>query len=1435
MISGGHECDQEDITNMDVFEHQKENIQPLKRGRSAKMLAKLYGDNQNTGKKESDTNTKINSSAKANWVQSEENKFLKEIESLNLEENDDPIDIYFRYARWSIEVNTASQGNNHLIQLLEKPLRLFRDQERYRNDTRYLKLWLWYIELIQQSQEDVFQYLLSNKIGDALALFYEEYAGHLESKQKISKADEIYQLGINRKAQPLERIQKKYTNFQQRVVAFTKYQIKHGSEALDTNTSTKKDTQNTITNNNRKMLGVKMSSADAQSVQANVINKGSFSQPFRNNANSKIKVYSDPDNNTQNSQHVQIDQKWEDIGTDSTRRKENIREASQWKGQKIHQNSFLNAPANTTSGTGFGNNKPKKFQVHVDVDDDVSSKEHSSNLSNSKSNIEQKDAIKALGNKKIKDVSGTTELLEKNNTKNQKDEEISKEIINNPTKSVKEITYIDLKTLYSPEIDTSNINSSVGSINMPPEYSIEMVRAMQQKYRIKITTTHESSKNSSNNYSSKSLTQKNLTTSSPLESPNNKIEVATAFDNDTTISLKIRKGLPSDSRNIQSSNNQGTIKRESFNQSSNNTHKDRVSDYNQNYENINSDFSAPTIHTIDAQRQMLEIWQGAENSSDDEVASDSDKEHSVLKPSLKNMIPNDDYQFTMGPVIPLGSLKDMSFGLTPNIQKKSKFETFADSNENNENSNPQNLPNSSVKTPTNKLFGTVRKVLETKTGKLEPIKENNFKNLETIDQGRNYINENNNSPKNEIGKKGGRKNDYINDFESTRMTTGRIPTITGAHTLDSLTASSSMGYVEAFVDTNIMYTNTNMDTGAPKSSFADFTNLSSRSSLVKITPIYNELEEHGINNEHQNKSENKGISLENSPNKSLKKQNRDNDSFNSAIYSDSDSETGLESVGNSGYQNHNPTGLQNELGSEKLEHLGKQPESQKFTVFRDETSIIHIDEPKDTRSITQTEMKNNVNSEFHNDSVRDYHDSDMVKSVIEPFWPLARNVYLTLLDKISVPVESFQGYHDCIDLGSKAMNIAEIYSKLSVKGSEKKNKTSDEIYLQVGLDNGEGYLDFLVHQISGVGGFAQIYLVSAGNENSRYNILKTELPANVWEFYITRTLQMRLIGTGKNKRGYETASLFLNPISVFEYTDVTLTQFDYLQYGTLLDAVNLWNGSEPLTLLIVTQVIRSVLAMHSVEIVHTDIKPENLMLDFDSYLSAFEKNLGSEDKVLKNCVYSATETGSFVSLIKLIDMGRSVDWSVLHKDQLLRVKPASLVDTDKDTISSKDGYDPIITGDVPVWSPHADWIGVARVTYLLLFGSRLVTDRPRKSNKFSGCTDIIIKESTPFRRYWNNKLWKKLFELCLSGIPSPKTYKNQEESSLGNNDGEFMVLEVGEVWRDCVHERIEPNIIKLLEEMEGVLKELIETRKHDLEKGVPILLRKLFVLSSSSV
>lgn len=201
----------DDLVNFDIIENQKENIQSLPGGRSARELARIFSprDTSDTLATPSPNDTRTLNDA----IRQE---YEAELKSTN--ESDDPLDIYDRYVKWALNAYPTAQATpeSGLLPLLERAVRAFLSSTHYKNDSRYLRIWLHYIRLFSDSPRETFAFLARHNIGEELALFYEEFANWLESVGRWAQAEEVFQLGVDREARPAERLIRKYSEFQQR-------------------------------------------------------------------------------------------------------------------------------------------------------------------------------------------------------------------------------------------------------------------------------------------------------------------------------------------------------------------------------------------------------------------------------------------------------------------------------------------------------------------------------------------------------------------------------------------------------------------------------------------------------------------------------------------------------------------------------------------------------------------------------------------------------------------------------------------------------------------------------------------------------------------------------------------------------------------------------------------------------------------------------------------------------------------------------------------------------------------------------------------------------------------------------------------------------------------------------------------------------------------
>ena len=189
-----------EIPEFSVIEGQKENVMPRREGRSVATLSSVL---------------QTSAEEREQQLQQRHEEFAREME--DLDDLDDPLDVFIRYIDWTMQM--YPEGHNQysdLRGLLEETTSRFQQDPLYRDDVRYLKSWLQYIEYLDDPGE-AYQLLARNGIGQNLALYYEEYANFLETRRRYNEANKIYQRGIERNARPVTRLARHQAHFLARV------------------------------------------------------------------------------------------------------------------------------------------------------------------------------------------------------------------------------------------------------------------------------------------------------------------------------------------------------------------------------------------------------------------------------------------------------------------------------------------------------------------------------------------------------------------------------------------------------------------------------------------------------------------------------------------------------------------------------------------------------------------------------------------------------------------------------------------------------------------------------------------------------------------------------------------------------------------------------------------------------------------------------------------------------------------------------------------------------------------------------------------------------------------------------------------------------------------------------------------------------------------
>lgn len=343
-----------DLIDFDIIEGHKENIQSLPSGRSAKALATLYSppttkSNSILSPSPQDTQS-LNALARQSY----------EEELSRIDEADDPLDIYDRYVKWTLEAypSASATKDSGLLQLLERATKSFLKDETYKNDARYLKLWLLYIKLFCQGTDaattggkaaaaregenarDTYVFLSRNGVGQQLALFYESFAEWLELRDRWQQAAEVWHLGIDCQAKPVARLSRKFDEFEKRREARPVNEQGPSSPALPTA---------------RPALGVKRdpfsttgsgeSDPQAADRERDRMAAASASGPPRSRKQ-KLEIFADSgDSSAPKMGAAAGTGGWESIGGLADRKKENTTESRPWVGEKLDGGGRRLAPA----------------------------------------------------------------------------------------------------------------------------------------------------------------------------------------------------------------------------------------------------------------------------------------------------------------------------------------------------------------------------------------------------------------------------------------------------------------------------------------------------------------------------------------------------------------------------------------------------------------------------------------------------------------------------------------------------------------------------------------------------------------------------------------------------------------------------------------------------------------------------------------------------------------------------------------------------------------------------------------------------------------------------------------------------------------------------------------------------------------------------------
>ncbi|XP_035630355.1 mitotic checkpoint serine/threonine-protein kinase BUB1-like [Oncorhynchus keta] len=252
---------------------------------------------------------------------------------------------------------------------------------------------------------------------------------------------------------------------------------------------------------------------------------------------------------------------------------------------------------------------------------------------------------------------------------------------------------------------------------------------------------------------------------------------------------------------------------------------------------------------------------------------------------------------------------------------------------------------------------------------------------------------------------------------------------------------------------------------------------------------------------------------------------------------------------------------------------------------------------------------------------------------------------------------------------------------------------------------GEGSLR--VDCVLGQGAFATVYQATDLTTSEKM-ILKVQKPANPWEFYINTQLNARLQPSVRH--------LFTNIHSAHFFQNGSVLLGELHNCGTLLNAVNLYKNltdkvmPQPLVIYFTVCMLHMVEQLHSIHIVHADIKPDNLLLG---------------DRFLEN---KSFDPDNLYHGLALIDLGQSIDMTLFPEGTSFTAKCMT------------SGFQCTEMRSGRPWNYQTDYFGIAGTVYCMIFGTYMQVTQEGG----------VWKTNAVFRRNPHSDLWTEFFHTLLN-------------------------------------------------------------------------------------
>ncbi|XP_039042002.1 mitotic spindle checkpoint protein BUBR1-like isoform X1 [Hibiscus syriacus] len=346
----------------------KENVRPLKRGRKVDLLnhaLKAHTDDQ----------------LKKSLLENRR----RLIEAIDEYKGDDPFQPWLDCIKWVQEAFPPGGDFSGLVLIYEQCVRAFWHSDRYKDDLRYLKIWLEYAEHCSDA-EVIYSFLDANDIGKTHSAFYIAYALHMESKSKMKAANDILNRGISSNAQPIEKLKHAYKKFLARSMRGPK--------------ATEEELKDDV-----RSFGAILARGESerQASKTFELGRNKLKQENHRVQRTPLSIYNDNNTDVMRGQPYKPSAdsiSWHTVGGRAERNKENNEVPAKWTSYKVPKR-----PVPRTMGTGTS------AHIEVFVDEECAEKPKAGDEKDKASSLQ----LRELDGKNIKKE---TELLRENPLRN---------------------------------------------------------------------------------------------------------------------------------------------------------------------------------------------------------------------------------------------------------------------------------------------------------------------------------------------------------------------------------------------------------------------------------------------------------------------------------------------------------------------------------------------------------------------------------------------------------------------------------------------------------------------------------------------------------------------------------------------------------------------------------------------------------------------------------------------------------------------------------------------------------------------------------------------------------------------------------------------------------------------------------------------------------